>query len=477
MISRRNFLKKTATTGAATFALGGFLARAYGRAEAIGPLAASALPETDRVLVLVQLDGGNDGLNTLVNYENDAYYTARPTLNIPKNRVLRINETLGFHPELKDLKNLYDEGLLTAIQGIGYPNPDRSHFRSTDIWLSASDSDEYLSTGWLGRYLETQFPEFPDKIPEHPLAVDIGPVVSLSLLGKNGALGIALRNPGTFFNLVDQGNKIIDKNKIPTPAGYELEFIRQVNFESLQYASQVKEAAKKGKNKVTYPGTGLGSRLSLVSRLIHGGLRSRVYLVSQRGYDTHANQLARHTALLRELNDAVAAFQNDMERLGLQDRVLGLTISEFGRRVKENGSAGTDHGTAAPLFVFGPAVKGGILGAGPNFNNLDNRGDFFHDYDFRQIYASILNQWFGVSRDIVRLVFPMDPAFLPLLHTVPYLETADFNRDGKVDFDDFVAFARGFGKSDPTFDLDGDGRVGFSDFVAFARAFGTRREP
>ena len=290
--------------------------------------------------------------NTLVNYENDAYYNARPTLNIPKNRVLRINETLGFHPELKDLKNLYDEGLLTAIQGIGYPNPNRSHFRSTDIWLSASDSDEYLSTGWLGRYLETQFPEFPDKIPEHPLAVDIGPVVSLSLLGKNGALGIALRTPGTFFNLVNQGNKIIDKNKIPTPAGYELEFIRQVNFESLQYASQVKEAAKKGKNKVTYPGTGLGSRLSLVSRLIHGGLRSRVYLVSQRGYDTHANQLARHTALLRELNDAVAAFQNDMERLGLKDRVLGLTISEFGRRVKENGSAG--HGPRhrrAPLCV------------------------------------------------------------------------------------------------------------------------------
>ncbi len=475
MISRRDFLKKTASTGAASFALGGFLARAYGRAEAIGPLAASALPETDRVLVLIQLDGGNDGLNTLVNYENDAYYNARPTLNIPKNQILKINETLGFHPQLKDLKNLYDEGRLTAIQGIGYPNPNRSHFRSTDIWLSASDSDEYLSTGWLGRYLESEFPEFPDKMPEQPLAVDIGPVISLSLLGKNGALGIALRNPSQFFGLVEQGNKILDQNDIPTPAGYELEFIRRVNFESLQYASQVKEAAENGKNEVRYPGTGLGSRLSLVARLIHGGLGSRVYLVSQGGYDTHANQLARHTDLMQELNDAVAAFQNDLGLLGLKDRVLSMTISEFGRRVKENGSAGTDHGTAAPLFMFGPAVNGGILGSNPDFNTLDNRGDFLHDYDFRQIYASVLNQWFGVSADIIRHVFPTAPTLLPLVRTSPYMEAGDFNRDGKIDFEDFVAFARAFGTGDPAFDLDGDGKVGFSDFIAFARAFGARK--
>ena len=475
MINRRDFLK-TASRGTAGFTLGGFLARAYGSAEAIGPLAASALPETDRILVLIQLDGGNDGLNTLVNYEHDAYYRARPTLNVPKAQVLPINDTLGLHPELKGFKELYEEGLMTAVRGVGYPNPNRSHFRSTDIWMTASDADEYLTHGWLGRYLESDLPDFQENLPEQPLAVDIGPVLSLALLGKNGAMGIALRNPRQFFNLVDQGNKIIDKNSTPTPAGYELDFIRQVNFESLRYSHQVRKAANRGKNKATYPSTTLASRLSMVARLISGDLRSRVYLVSQRGYDTHANQLTRHTNLLQELDGAVTAFQRDLQQLGLQDRVLGLTVSEFGRRVKENGSAGTDHGTAAPLFLFGSSTVGGIHGAEPNFDKVDRRGDFFHTYDFRQVYASVLSQWFGVPKEVVRLVFPMNPQLLPLIRSTPALEAVDFTGDGKLDFDDFIAFARGFGEGDLKYDLDGDGKVGFSDFLAFAQAYGAFRQ-
>ena len=220
-------------------------------------------------------------------------------------------------------------------------------------------------------------------------------MLSLALLGKNGAMGIALRNPRQFVTLVERGNKIIEDGKIPTPAGYELDFIRRINFESLQYSSQVRDAADKGANRVEYPtGNSLATQLSLVARLIAGGLKSKVYLVSQGGYDTHSNQLNRHNTLMGYLNDAVTSFVQDLRQHQLQDRVLGMSISEFGRRTKENGSAGTDHGTSAPMFFFGPSVQAGISGPAPNFEQVDRRGDFYYDHDFRHVYASVLNQWF-----------------------------------------------------------------------------------
>lgn len=472
-MNRRTFLKRAAQ-GSASFTLGGFLARAYGTADAVGPLAATALSQTDRVLVIIRLDGGNDGLNTLVNFEDRAYYNARPTIKIPKDEALKLTDTQGLHPRLTGFKELYDEGKLVALQNVGYPNPNRSHFRATDIWMTASDSDEYLTHGWLGRYLESQAPDFPNVLPEHPLAVDIGPVLSLSLLGKNGAMGIALNNPKQFVYLVEQGNQIIDDGTLPTPAGFELDFIRRVNFESLQYSDQIKEAAEKGANKATYADASLSDQLALVARLIAGGLQSKIYLVSQRGYDTHANQIARHNTLMDDLNQAVTSFTQDLQALGLQDRVMGMTISEFGRRVKENGSVGTDHGTTAPMFFFGPQLNAGIQGQAPNFDTLDTRGDFFHDIHFRQAYASILSQWFGISEDALKLVFPSDPSTLPLIRITPTLDKVDFTGDGKVDFNDFVDFAKAYNSNDSKFDIDGDGTVGFSDFLSFAQAFKNR---
>jgi len=472
MISRRDFLKRAST---ATFALSGFNTRAYGRAEALGPLAATALPTTDRVLVIVQLDGGNDGLNTLINYENDAYYRARPVLQIPKNEVLPLSDTLGLHPDLKGFHRGFSEGTMMGIQGVGYPNPDRSHFRATDIWLTASDADEYLATGWLGRYLEKQTPDFPNTLPEHPLAIDIGPVISLSLLGRNGSLGIALRNPQQFYNLVDNGNKILGENAPPpTPAGFELDFVRQINAESLQYASEVQAASEAGLNQASYPSGTLSEQLALIARLIHGGLKTRVYLVSQKGYDTHANQLVRHSALLTELDEAVTAFQTDLTMLGLSDRVLGMTISEFGRRVRENGSVGTDHGTSAPMFLFGTSLRGGLVGPDQDFDTLDTRGDFIHSYDFRKLYGSVLSQWFGVPRTVIETVLPSARSRIRLIRD-PELEPADFNSDGDVNFDDFLEFARFFGSTEAKYDLDGDGRVGFNDFLKFVDLFGKAR--
>ena len=340
--------------------------------------------------------------------------------------------------------------------------------------MTASDTDEYLTTGWLGRYLESQTPGLPDTLPEHPLAVDIGPVLSLSLLGKNGAMGIALNNPTQFVYLVEQGNQIIDNGKTPTPAGFELDFIRRVNFESLQYSEQVKGAASAGANKISYPNSSLSDQLALVARLIAGGLQSKVYLVSQRGYDTHANQITRHDTLMAELNDAVTAFTQDLHQLGLQDRVMGMTLSEFGRRVKENGSTGTDHGTTAPMFFFGPQLNAGIYGPAPNFENLDDRGDFLHDFHFRQAYASVLSQWFGISEEALKLVFPSNPSLLPLIRVTPTLDKVDFTGDGKLDFADFIDFARAYGSNNSKFDIDGDGTVGFSDFLTFADAFRNR---
>jgi len=476
MISRRKFLKRSGKAAGASIALGGFMARAYSQETTIGPMSAAALSDTDRVLVIIRLDGGNDGLNTLVHYQNNDYQSARPTLGIPSTDARRNNldDTHGLHPSLTGFKQLHDEGNLLSIQGVGYPNPDRSHFRSTDIWMTGSGSNEFLSTGWLGRYLDAVNPDFPNTLPEHPLAIDIGPVLSLSLIGKSGGMGIALRDPREFFSLVRLGNQIIDTNEIPTPSGFELDFTRQVNRESIQYSDELRGAGERGKNKVEYPDTTLAGQLALIARLIDGGMKSRVYLVSQRGYDTHSNQLDRHGSLMTDLNDATIAFHNDLTAQGHARRVLGMTVSEFGRRVEENGSAGTDHGTSAPVFLFGSELQAGLLGPDPDFRNLDDRGDFFHTYDFRQVYASVLNQWFEIPETVTSAILPSATTLLPIVRPIQ-TDASDFNNDGIVDFSDFLEFADGFQKGDTRFDIDGDGQTGFSDFLEFARAFGRRR--
>jgi uncharacterized protein (DUF1501 family) len=476
MISRRKFLKRSGKAAGASIALGGFLARAYSQSTTVGPMGATALSDTDRVLVIIRLGGGNDGLNTLIPHENEAYHRARPTLGISSSdaRVNSLNETHGLHPSLTGFKHLHDEGRLLSIQGVGYPNPDRSHFRSTDIWMSGSDSNEFLSTGWLGRFLDEVYPDFPNTLPDHPLAIDIGPVLSMSLIGKSGGMGIALKDPREFFSLVNLGNQIIDTNEIPTPSGFELDFVRQVNRESIQYSDELKKAGEQGVNKIRYPDTKLGGQLALIARLIDGGMKSRVYLVSQRGYDTHSNQLERHANLMTDLNDATIAFHHDLTAQGNADRVLGMTVSEFGRRVEENGSAGTDHGTSAPVFIFGPDLQAGLMGPDPDFRNVDNRGDFFHTYDFRQVYASVLNQWFEIPKIVTDAILPSATSLIPIIRPIQ-TDASDFNNDGIVDFADFLEFADGFQRGDTRFDIDGNGQTGFSDFLEFARAFGRRR--
>lgn len=429
-MNRRRFIRNVGASGLAVAALptviDKFSVRALaGQDHAIGKL----LGDSDRILVLIQLAGGNDGLNTVIPIEDSLYYNNRPNLAIRKEKTVKINDTLGFHPSLEGLGAMYADGSLAIVQGVSYPNPDRSHFRGTDIWLTATDADVFGTTGWVGRYLDTKAPNFPTTLPPEPLAVQIGTALSLGLTGPGGAMGVTFRDPDEFYRLVNAGGAI---EEVPsadlgdTQAAREVAFMRNVAKSADVYASVVKQAADKAPaSSVTYPATQLASALKVVAQLITGGLTSKVYLVSltNGSFDTHANQvnasdptLGNHAALPSELNGAVSAFMKDLKNQGQADRVAGMTFSEFGRRVAENGSLGTDHGTAAPMFVFGGKVNGAVYGANPDLVNLDERGDLLVGNDFRKVYASVLLQWFGEPTTLGEQVLYKDftDASLPL---------------------------------------------------------------
>lgn len=415
-MDRRRFLRNAGRTGIALATLPGVVDSFSVRALAHGHDALDRLLGAgDRVLVLIQMAGGNDGLNTVIPVTNGRYYDNRPSIAVPKASTHRINDTLGWHPSMTGFRDLFDAGNMAIVQGVTYPNPDRSHFRGTDIWLTATDADVFKSTGWLGRYLETLAPGYPTTLPEHPLAIQIGTSQSLGLLAEQGPVGISFRDPDEFYRLVNTGGS----DEVPpgdiddTPAGREVDFMRTIARSANVYARVVKSAADKGTAATTYPNTDLGAKLKVVAQLISGGLTSRVYLVSwaNNNFDTHANQggaTGAHANLLGDLSSSVAAFMADLKQQGLDERVTGMTFSEFGRRVSENGSQGTDHGTAAPLFVFGKHVNGGVYGNDPDLVDLDEIGDLKMQHDYRDVYASVLLQWFGATGTLAQDVLFRD---------------------------------------------------------------------
>lgn len=429
-MNRRSFLSRVAPAVAAPFVVNGLTMRAFGRSPMFGGLA-NILGETDRVLVLIQLNGGNDGINTVIplSYYSD-YARLRANIAIPEAKALKLNAATGLHPSMIGMKKLFDDGKLAVINGVGYPNSNLSHFRSTDIWMTGSESNQYLASGWAGRYLNGEYPDYPNldpKVMPDPVAIQMGAVVSLALQGESQSMGIAIQDPTTFYNLVNGTKDGSIDNPPDTNYGTMLKYIRQVQIDSLQYAGQIKTAADKAVNKVTYPTAQqnqLAAQLQIVARLIAGGLKTRIYMVSLGGFDTHATQVSAtdtttgsHATLLDRVSSAISVFQEDLRQLGVEGRVAGLTFSEFGRRVESNASSGTDHGTAAPMFAFGAGVIPGVYGTYPSLTDTD-KGNLKMVYDFRQIYASALGQWFGLEGAALKSAMLKDftqiPIFKPL---------------------------------------------------------------
>ena len=406
-MKRRTFMQRTLPATILPFALHGFSMKAYAHHPALAKLLNTAV-DTDHVLVVIQLSGGNDGLNMVIPLDQySAYNNARSNISIPETSVLPLKPETGLHPAMTGLESLYKDGKLAVVQSVGYPNPNFSHFRATDIWLTGADYNQEIRTGWMGRYLETEFPGFPIGYPNpsmtDPLAIQIGSVTSPGLQGTSTGMGMAISNPNAFYNLLDNTTDPTPN----TPAGHELQFIRLVAAQTDQYADTVKAAATKVTNKSTlYPTSGntLSDQLKIVARLIAGGLKTRIYIVSMGAFDTHSNQtdatdktIGNHATLLGRLSVAISAFQDDIKLLGVEDRVVGMTYSEFGRRIKSNASRGTDHGAAAPLFVFGSQVEGGILGSNPAIPaSPTTSSNIPMQYDFRSVYGSLLKEWFKV---------------------------------------------------------------------------------
>jgi uncharacterized protein (DUF1501 family) len=418
--TRRQFLRTTVLGSALTWTVPAFLADTFAalHGEAADSATQIVTGKDSTILVVLQMAGGNDGINTIVPYTNDFYHNARPKLGLKSQQVLGLNGEIGFHNALAGFKSLYDAGHLAVVQGAGYPNPNRSHFRSTEIWQTASDSNRVEKYGWLGRYFDNACAGCDPTV-----GVDIGGQTPQAFFAKTPT-GISLANPQNYrflspgrfrpgqVDLLEESyekmNEIPDTAPdlnsggsigalaaaMPQPGGSALHFIERTALDAQVSSDQIRAIVAKVKNQEAYPATQLGNHLKLVAQLIAGGLSTRVYYVSQGGYDTHVNQAGTQDRLLKELGDAVNAFVGDLKAQGNLQRVLLMTFSEFGRRVAENASGGTDHGAAAPLFVIGDKVKAGLLGRYPSLAPQELfEGDIKYTVDFRTVYASVLENW------------------------------------------------------------------------------------
>jgi len=372
----------------------------------------SEAEQDDTVLVLIQLQGGNDGLNTVIPIDDDLYHNLRPVLRIDKKDALALDNhpLLRLHPSLGGIQRMFNDGQLAIVENIGYSDYSLSHFTGTEIWNtgSGSSAQEYLATGWLARYLMQEFPHYPEVLPQDPPAIQISPTTSSVFSTSGASMGVALTDPATFHEMVHGGPNVPDDPRVPvTPADDELRFIQSVNAQALGFSASIREAALKANNLVAYPdGNELADALAIVARLIAGGLQTRIYMVSIGNFDFHANQLEPHALLLSRLGSAAKAFMDDLIALGIDRRVVGMTYSEFGRRAMDNGS-GSDHGAAAPHFVFGTPVRGGIVHGGlPDLRNLDAAGNLRHAISFQCYYASVFGPLFGLPEERLQAILP-----------------------------------------------------------------------
>lgn len=343
----------------------------------------------NKVVVVLQLSGGNDGLNTVIPYRNDLYYKARPRLGILRDKALSLTDETGLHPALTAFKELYDDGSLSILNNVGYPNPDRSHFRSMDIWHTASQSTEYWSQGWVGRYLDAQC-KGCDKPTQ---AIELDDVLSLALKGEN-IKGIAVKDPRRLYGTANEKFfREVMKNHKDEAGEQPVDYLYKTMAETLSSADYIFQQSRLHPSNADYPKTDLGNSLKTIASLIFSEINTKVYYVSLGSFDTHINQEAQQQRLFTEMNDAVKSFVKDLKEQHRFEDVLLFTFSEFGRRVEQNASGGTDHGTANNMFlVSGGLKKKGVLNPMPDLANL-NEGDLKYNVDFKNVYATILNKW------------------------------------------------------------------------------------
>ena len=425
--TRRQFLRTSMLGAAASWTLPVFLEKTF---FALDAMAADALTQIatgkdGTILVVLQMAGGNDGLNMVVPYADDIYYRSRPKLGLPADKVLKLNSYAGLNGKLTGLKALFDEGHLSIVQGVGYPNPNRSHFRSTEIWQTASDADRNESEGWLGRYFDNCCAG-----ADPTVGVAIGEEMPQAFAAKTPT-GITFSQPEqfrwrpsekvegrmsaeeSFFRQLNgsaggeeallaasEGASI---SAIPGKSKTDLstiDFLQRTALDAQLSSDKILAIARKYKSNVPYPQGRLAASLSMIARMIAGGLPTRVYYASQGGFDTHAGQVNAHERLMGELNDALSAFATDLKQQGNFDRVLLITFSEFGRRVVENANGGTDHGAAAPMFILGGAVKPGLFGKYPSLSDLDH-DDLKFNTDFRSVYGTVLDKWLRAPSQVV----------------------------------------------------------------------------
>lgn len=383
------------------------------------------------ILVVIQLAGGNDGLNTVVPIDNDHYFTARPKISIKPENTLQINDSTGLHPNLSGLKSIYDEGHLAIVEGVGYPNPNRSHFRSTEIWHTGSDSKKVEKYGWIGRYFDTYCKEKPASVglcigkqnpqaftAKMPKGVTFNDPRQLKVKKAKGSDAMMMEMMGIEE---DEGEAPVAGESIGNIGGAvgntsglsPLEFLENTATEASISAAQIEAILKKDKPQTQFPGSRFAKELQVTSQLIRGEMPSSIYYLARGGFDTHTNQSGSRMALMREIGDGLQAFHAEMKTAGFSERVCVFVYSEFGRRVKENASAGTDHGVAQPVFVMGGSVKGGLYGERPDMApDKLWKGDITHTTDYRSVYATLLKNHMGVNPD---------PVLLKTFETLPFI--------------------------------------------------------
>ena len=351
------------------------------------------VPPGNKVMVILQLSGGNDGLNTVIPVRNDLYYKARPKLGIDKSKALLLGDEAGLHPALSGFKELYDDGSLGILSNVGYPNPDRSHFRSMDIWHTASNSNEYWNNGWVGRYLDAQCSGC-DKPTQ---AIEIDDVLSLSMKGNN-LNGIAVRDPKRLYGTANEKFfKEVNSSHLKDGSEEPVDYLYKTLAETMSSADYIFKQSKLHPTGAEYPKTGLGNSMKTIASLIFSEINTKVYYVSLGSFDTHVGQEGRQENLFKEMNDAVKAFVKDLKANGRFEDVMLFTFSEFGRRVAQNASGGTDHGTANNMFLISGGLKQkGLINEMPNLSDLDE-GDLKFKVDFKDVYATMLKKWLNAD--------------------------------------------------------------------------------